>query len=88
MRRGQLSGQLHEQLQAASPSSHINGNASLSDPMGALSFRTSSAQPRMSQEADSPADAAGASPQSSPSGQDEASEGAAEEDDQARQPGG
>lgn len=87
MRRGQLSGQLHQQLQADLPSSYINGHVSQPDPMQAISLRTSSTQPRISQEDVSPADASGASPQSSPSGQDQASESPVEEDDQARQPG-
>lgn len=86
MRRGQLSGQLHEQLQADLPSSYINGHVSQPDAMGALSLRASPGPLRMSQDAVSPADASGVSLQSSSRGQDETTE-PAEVDDQARQPG-
>ncbi len=92
MRRGQLSGQLQEQLQAGLPISHINGHESTSEAMSksTLQLRTSTPEVDVSSSSihpeQSPVDGMQQeAPDSlnSPSG----SERAAETTDAARQPG-
>ncbi|KAK9864948.1 hypothetical protein WJX84_009086 [Apatococcus fuscideae] len=87
MRRGQLSGQLHEQLQADLPVSYINGRASLSDPIGAISLRPSPTQSLITQETVSPTDTSKTSEQETATEQNQAGASSVDVDDQARQPG-
>ena len=86
MQRGQLSGQLHEQLQDL-PSSYINGRASLSDPVGAIPLKTSTGGSQPIKEAVSPSETSGAAQLKTLPEQGQAAASPAETDDQARQPG-